>query len=501
MKYSVARLSGTLIFLLYGAQAQAQTQNPVIQAVLNGASFSATLAPGSLVTIFGSNLADATFKTCAANGTLLPVNCGGVSVTAAGKPAPIFFTSASQLSVQLPYDISGNNVSVQLARQTGGQTLTSNTVTVPFAPTAPGIFTQSGGGTAIALHAAGAIVSASDPAQPGETITMYGTGFGATNPAITAGSPAPANSLSLVTAAVSATIGGRPATVLFAGLAPGFVGQYQLVIRVPDGIPAGQQPLVVTAGGVSSQSGVTLPLANPTLVITGVSNNASGATAISAGSWVTIYGTRLSATTRIWQTADFSGINLPQKLDDVSVTINGKPCLVYYISPTQVNVLAPSDTATGTVAVQLTNSNGAATGTAILQTYAPGLFTFQGKYAAAVHADGVFVAPAGYFGSSVPSRPAQPGETLLIFGTGFGPTTPTAPAGVVVGSAAPLADPSQLRIRINSIPATVEYAGLVASGQYQFNVVVPALADGDQPIVAEIAGATSQTTLLLPIKN
>ena len=153
------------------------------------------------------------------------------------------------------------------------------------------------------------------------------------------------------------------------------------------------------------------------------------------------------------------------------------------------------------MAVQLTNSSGAASGTATLQAYAPGFFTFSGKYVAAVHTDGVYVAPPALFGPDETSRPARPGEILLIYGTGFGPTTPALAAGRIVSAAAPLTDPSQLHIRIGGVAASVQFAGIVAPGLYQFNVVIPALSDGDQQIVADIAGYTTQPGLLIAIQN
>ena len=233
--------------------------------------------------------------------------------------------------------------------------------------------------------------------------------------------------------------------------------------------------------------------------ITGVSNSASGAPAIESGSWVSIYGTGLAATTRPWQASDFSGNNLPTTLDGVSVLIDGKKAAISYVSPGQLNVQAPTDTATGAVPVQVTNSFGTATGTATLQNYSPAFFTFQTRYAAAVHnSDGVYVAPAGSFGSAVTSRPAQPGETLQIYATGFGPTTPAVPAGQLVGSAAPLSNLTQLKVTIGGVAATVQFAGIVAAGEYQINVMVPQVPNGDQPILATIAGASSQTGVVNP---
>jgi uncharacterized protein (TIGR03437 family) len=249
-----------------------------------------------------------------------------------------------------------------------------------------------------------------------------------------------------------------------------------------------------TAGEFSLANGTSFPSTS----ITGVLNNASGQPGIASGSWVSIYGSNLSATTRSWRSSDFSGNNLPTSLDGVSVKINGKSAAVYYVSPGQLNVQSPADDSLGQVQVVVTNSWTSATGTATLQTYAPGFFAFQGEYVAAVHTDGAYVAPVGYFGGAAASRPAQPGEVLMLFGTGFGPTTPAVPAGQIFSGAAPLTDPTQLQITIGGVVATVQFAGIVAAGEYQFNVVVPALPDGDQRIVATIGGMSTQSGLSIP---
>lgn len=235
--------------------------------------------------------------------------------------------------------------------------------------------------------------------------------------------------------------------------------------------------------------------------VTGVLNAASGDAGVASGSWVSIYGTNLSTITRPWEKADFVGDSLPTALGGVTVTMNGKPAAVYYVSPTQLNVQAPTDDAAGPVPVQVSTGTSTAVGSAMLQKYGPGFFAFSGKYVAAVHADGVYVAPAGFFGAALVSRPAQPGEIVQIYATGFGPTTPDVPAGVIVNTPAPLADPAMLQVRIGGVTASVRYAGLVAPGEYQFNVVIPALADGDQPIVAEIGGLSTQSGLSIAVKN
>ena len=239
-----------------------------------------------------------------------------------------------------------------------------------------------------------------------------------------------------------------------------------------------------------------------TPVITGVTNSASGAAGIEAGSWVSIYGTGLATTTRSWQASDFTGTALPTIIDHVTVLIDGKNAAIAYVSPGQLNVQAPADTATGTVPVVVTNLNGTAAGSAKLQNYAPGLFTFQGKYAAALHnSDGVPVAPAGYLGPSATSRPAQPGESIQIYATGLGPTTPAVPPGQLVAAPAAIANLTQLKVTVGGVPATIQYAGIVAPGEYQINLIVPPQSDGDQAIVVSIGGASSASTVDLPIEN
>jgi uncharacterized protein (TIGR03437 family) len=233
-----------------------------------------------------------------------------------------------------------------------------------------------------------------------------------------------------------------------------------------------------------------------------VINSASGAAAIASGSWVSIYGANLATTTRSWQSSDFSGSTLPTTIDNVSVTIDGKKAAIAYVSPGQLNVQAPTDTATGSVPVVVTSLNGAATSTATLQPYSPGLFTVQGTYVAARHnSDGTVVAPAGLLGSSVVSRPAVPGESISIFATGLGPTTPAVPAGQLVSTPEPIVPLSQLQVTVGGTPATVQYAGIVGPGSYQINLIVPAEQDGNQTIVATIGSVSTQAKVMIPIQN
>jgi uncharacterized protein (TIGR03437 family) len=240
----------------------------------------------------------------------------------------------------------------------------------------------------------------------------------------------------------------------------------------------------------------------PTIAQNGVVNGASFQAGIAAGSWVTIQGSNLSTTTRTWTASDFVDKKLPMALDGVSIQVNGKDAAVYFVSPSQINALAPLDNAAGSVSVTVKNTMGTATGSGSLQTFAPAFFVFDPedrRYVSAVHTDGVLVGKPNLFGSGAATRLAAPGDRVLLFGTGFGPTEPMVPADEILLGAAPLVNPRALSIRIGGVPATVEFAGLSGSGLYQFNVIIPNTFGGDQSVVADIGGLSSQPNVFLTI--
>jgi uncharacterized protein (TIGR03437 family) len=253
--------------------------------------------------------------------------------------------------------------------------------------------------------------------------------------------------------------------------------------------------MVKTSGNFTIALTVTA-VGAPVVAANGVVNGASYLPGIASGSWITIRGTNLSATTRTWNQDDFRGNYLPLSLDGISVKVNNKDAPVYFISPTQINALAPADTATGSVAVTVTNSRGpGAPVAATLQRFAPAWFAFTqagGVYPAAVHADGAYLAPAGLFGAAATSLPAMPDETILLFGTGFGPTDPAADPLQVVSGGIPLAAPSDLTITVGGTTAKVSFAGMTGNGMYQFNIVVPNLPDGEHNLIARIGGMQTQ---------
>jgi uncharacterized protein (TIGR03437 family) len=230
-------------------------------------------------------------------------------------------------------------------------------------------------------------------------------------------------------------------------------------------------------------------------IITAVVDGASFRPNIVAGSWVTIQGANLSGTTRTWGDADFHDNTLPTDLSGVSVKMNGLPAAVYYISPTQLNVQAPANIS-GSVSVQVTY-NGATsnTATATVVNSAPALFSYSagGKtYPAAVYLNSQIVGDPAVAGTAVSK--AHAGDRILLFGTGLVPS----PAGLIITSA--IVSTSPATVTVGGTDATVEFAGLVASGEFQINIVMPNLPSGEYPVVVKVAGQSSQAGVIIPVQ-
>lgn len=321
-------------------------------------------------------------------------------------------------------------------------------------------------------------------AAAAQTVTVANTGGG------TLAWTASASTYWLVVSPASGnTPGTFSVTINPANLAAGnYTGRVQVTAPGATGSPA-SIPVTLSVSGTP-----------PTPAITGVANSASFQPSFAAATWVAIFGTNLSASTYSWQSSDFVNGQLPTSLEGVSATINGKPAYVYYISPTQINVLAPDDTATGTVQVQVTTAQQASSSFSATKTqFAPAFFTFDnGKYVAALHTDYSLVGAANLIPGAT-TQPAQPGTTLLLYATGFGPTNPVLPTAQIVTTPEPLGNAVQ--ITVGGVNAPVTFGGLVGPGLYQFNVTVPNLPNGDAPVVATIGGVSSQTGVSLTIQQ
>lgn len=228
-----------------------------ILGVQNGASWATgPISPGEVVVLSGLTIGPSPTVSASipATGTV-SASLGGASVTFNGWPAPILYTSASQTSVLVPYELGGffsANVVVKYRGQTA-------TLTVPVAYSAPGIFTLnfSGSGQAVAVNGDGTLNGTTNPASAGTVITFYGTGEGPTYPP---GEDGVVNDRIIRTPQlpVSLTIGGQQARVLFAGTAFGSVqGVLQVEALIPSGV-TGTVPVVLTVGAAGSQTTATI---------------------------------------------------------------------------------------------------------------------------------------------------------------------------------------------------------------------------------------------------
>lgn len=236
--------------------------------------------------------------------------------------------------------------------------------------------------------------------------------------------------------------------------------------------------------------------------VTSVVNGASVLPGVNPSSWVTIFGSSLASTTANWSNSIVNGA-LPTSLGGVSVIIGGTPAYISYISAGQINAIAPQSSA-GPVTVTVTNSTAtSAAFTATSSEYGPAFFVWPGNQAVATHLDNTFAAKAGTF-PGVTTVPAKPGETITLWGTGFGPTTPAAPVGSLV-PATPTYNLSTLpTVTLNNSAVTVVGAALApgAVGLYQVNIQIPgSMADGDFPVQATIGGVTSPPGIILSVQQ
>jgi uncharacterized protein (TIGR03437 family) len=596
----------TISFAVLALSAQAQTPTFTAATVLNAASVTAgPLAPGMVVAIKGSNLGDPNFPGNCMNVTPVPATCNAVSVLVNGAPAPKLYDSASEVTFQAPFNLSGNTATVQVTSKVSGQSLSSAVITVPVAPVNPGLFSAGGTGvgTGYYFDGSGLIAEYSQSVQPGDTVVLFATGFGATNPAVATGALGPTPGAA-ATANVTMTVNNQSVPVTFAGLEPGSqsgatVGYDEVVFTVPSGLTQGSYPVVVTVGGVASQSvnlivgqapvtitsvspspvplsanpqtvtfngtgfetGLTLKLQSPsaqvstvpgssitfisptvftakitvgttagswgalvdnpdgtessvfsftascsssTPSITSIVTTSSQAPQIAANTWIEVHGKNLSPSTLDWSYSNFSN-GLPTTLGCLSAMVNDKPATLFYVSPTQVNILAPLDSATGSVPVQLTNQYGQTTanGTATEAQTSPAFLVIDVPgHVAAEHVPSLsLLGPPSLDAPGYTFTPASAGETVAIYATGFGPTNPALANQLSNAGPYPLSLPSLPTVTIGNLPATVSFAGLVGPGLYQLNLTVPASApSGDLSIIAMYNGASTQSTAVITVK-
>ncbi|MGD1069087.1 MAG: hypothetical protein ABSB15_03020 [Bryobacteraceae bacterium] len=225
-------------------------------SIVNAATQTAgPLAPNALATLYGTNLAFDTVAASTLIGGTLPSSLDGVSLSVGNIAAPLLFVSPGQINFIVPYDLLPDTVTVYVARQN----LAGPVVTIQLNATAPGLFSWNGN-QAIAIHLNGTLISADSPAHAGEIVVVYAAGLGRTSPDTSSGRIAGSAASIVAAAQMQVLLNGAPlpaASVLYAGLAPGFAGLYQINLVLPTPVPVNPQ-IQIAFGPLVSPASIQL---------------------------------------------------------------------------------------------------------------------------------------------------------------------------------------------------------------------------------------------------
>ena len=246
--------------------------------------------------------------------------------------------------------------------------------------------------------------------------------------------------------------------------------------------------------------------AAPSITSNGIVPIYSTISTIQSGEWVSIYGTNLATSTALYS----GSLPYPASLGGTSVTIDGKSAYLYYAGPTLIDLIAPADTATGSVPVAVTTSAGTANATVTLAQFGPSFFLLDSKHVAGIilRTNGSGSQGGGtydFLGPTVTSLgyatvAAMAGDIVELFASGLGPTNPAVPAGQGSSGAAPTTNP--ITVLINNVSVTPSYAGASSeAGIYQINLTIPAgLGTGDVRLVATVGGAQTPATVVISLQ-
>jgi uncharacterized protein (TIGR03437 family) len=502
------------LFLLFCAGAGAlMAQAPTIASVLNTENPNSTiLCPGLLATIYGTGFGVGGTGT----GTSIP---SSVTVQVGGQAAFLVGVFATQINIEVPFNAPVGATTV-VVTTTGG---TSTPFNVTLAAEAPTITVAPNSTTVgLFLNTKSAVVSYTNLANPGDTLSLYATGLGPTNPAApvtgVATSTLPTATLPTV------TVGGVAAKVLFSAIPSGFAGLYQVNFTVPTTVQ-GDAPVVLSIDGQSSSS-VTLPLFGISAVVNAGSFLNTNTAA--PEEMVSIFANGLGTTNQLY---GFPATTV----EGVSVTFNGiaAPIVALAATGSQLNVVMPSNLpTTGTVQVQLTTPTGTSVDFPLIMSPAvPGIFLVSdpsnptADIAVAQFANTVWlVLPTSAASAlqvpqnctvsnanplSICGQPAAPGDYLVLYLTGLGEVTPNGdPSGTPLGtgvvapvSGSPLYETTATPIvQIGGTAVTVLFSGVApgTSGEYQIDFQVPAgVTEGDSvPLTVSMPGSSTATATL-----
>jgi uncharacterized protein (TIGR03437 family) len=224
---------------------------------------------------------------------------------------------------------------------------------------------------------------------------------------------------------------------------------------------------------------------------------------IQPGEWVSIFGNNLATSTATWS-GDF-----PTSLGGASVTINGRAAYLSYASPSQINLQAPANTATGSVPIVVTTAAGVANSTATLAAFSPEFFLLDGTHVAGIilrsngkgaYGGGTYdiIGPTGT-SLGYATVAATAGDIVSLFGTGFGPTSPAVTPGQLFSGAAPTINP--VKVKINGLNLTPSFAGLSGAGLYQLNLTIPAgLGTGDVSLQGVVGGVQTPSGVVISLQ-
>jgi len=257
---------------------------------------------------------------------------------------------------------------------------------------------------------------------------------------------------------------------------------------------------LATIFGTSLAAGLA-PLATvpmPTITSGGIVPVYSNVSTIQSGEWVSIYGSNLSGT---GAPATWNG-DFPLTLGSTSVTVNGKSAYLWYVSPTQINLQAPLDTATGAVPVVVTTPSGSVTSTVTLAQFAPSFSLLDATHVAGIilRSDGSGAFGGGTYdivgptGTSLGYKTvaAKAGDSVVLFAVGLGPTNPVVPPGATYSGAATTT--TTVNLLINSMSVAPAFCGETSAGLYQMNLTIPSgLGTGDVPLQALVGGVQTPT--------
>ena len=497
-----------LLLLICASAAALLAQAPTVLSVINSESptQNTLLCPGLLASIYGTGFGSGAVSS--------------VVVLVGGKNAYVIAVTPTQVNVQLPFDAPVGATTVVVTTGAG----TSAPLNITLAAVAPTLPVAPKTTIGIISNVKSSFLSSTTLANPGDTLTLYATGLGATNPVVPAGL-APSSTVVQTVVPVTLTVGGVAATVSFAGLTPSQTGLYQINFAVPANVQ-GNASVILSIGGQTSNT-VTLPLY-------GISALTSGASFLNTGTAapeeiISIFANGLGATNELANVFPATGAQ------GVSVTFNGIAAPIFALAATgsQINLIVPAELpTTGTVQVQLTTPAGKSPNfPLVMETAVPGMFltndpsNAKAQIAAMQFANTVWLVvptstatalqiPQNCTASSanplsICGQPAAPGDYLVLYMTGLGEATPKGdPKGtpLATGVVAPV-DGSTLyetiatpTVQIGGVAATPLFSGIApgTAGEYQVDFQVPTgVPEGDAvPITVSMPGSNTATATL-----